>query len=365
MGPTLNRSDRERSPNSDWAEVSLFAPVAGAVAIAIGVAVLARMTLPSFGSLGKVAFVGILGVVAGTGVAIYMPKAFVHDRDSDPGGWARAASLWIANARRLSFTVIVGVATAGVIFTSLIIGSSIVQGSQNRSDLPPISVSVERPSLDGPGSPDKIIYGLGSDDPVVRAGSASLLGSLANSNQYDRASAQSTLITFITVRGGLSCSTRADPIHESPDISAAIASLESFGGTRRMFAPRIRLDGAVMNSQDFSDGYFAGASFRRAVLSGANLSRAKFPGFESCTSSLERADLSKANLTGAEFFGTNLRGVEFGSANLTDARLQYVCLAGANLSSANLANAVFYRALDDENTKWPQNQRPPGVVDRC
>jgi uncharacterized protein YjbI with pentapeptide repeats len=144
-------------------------------------------------------------------------------------------------------------------------------------------------------------------------------------------------------------------------------------------------DGAQMAFADLQTGttdarsLFGSASFRKAVLTGAQLQGGSFV----------RADFSDADLRGANLYGADLTGAVLVNARMQGADLNFAMLTGANLvgarleafrgdiqlravdglrygphggattmCGANLTGAALVDAVYDENTRWPAGFNP-------
>ncbi|MFJ9352459.1 pentapeptide repeat-containing protein [Streptomyces sp. NPDC101237] len=126
------------------------------------------------------------------------------------------------------------------------------------------------------------------------------------------------------------------PDEPAADVQAALTALTR-AESRPHVDPREQLDLRGL--------HLAGARFREADLTDANLMRATLTNADLAGATLTRASLRGAILTNADLNEATLTGAHLRGANLTDVSLYEATLTNANLCGADLAGAVLTRAI--------------------
>jgi uncharacterized protein YjbI with pentapeptide repeats len=98
--------------------------------------------------------------------------------------------------------------------------------------------------------------------------------------------------------------------------------------------------------------------FWKSDLSNAQLMNSKFVMAEFTEAILYQADLSNSILWHSDFIGSNLSEAILNGCDVRGAKFDYADLSGADMRCTNLQDAIFTRAIYDENTKWTVNFDP-------
>jgi uncharacterized protein YjbI with pentapeptide repeats len=117
-----------------------------------------------------------------------------------------------------------------------------------------------------------------------------------------------------------------------------------------------RMEGAVLDGEDFHETMMAGVRLRKAKLKKANLRMAMLAGAD-----LRQADLEHADLHDAMLLGANLSGANLMHANLDGAMLFGATLEGTRIERANFRNALVSQDQIDDACGRPE-ALPFGLV---
>jgi hypothetical protein len=184
--------------------------------------------------------------------------------------------------------------------------------------------------------------GLGGREIQIRVGAIYTLERHARDRPSDQGPIVQTLAAFVRERcpapvpklvAGVYKNPPPEAIYVTPatDIQAAVTVL---GRRLRANDPpgtRLSLASVNLSGYDFSNGDFAGTSFRGAYLCASNFAGAK----------LMRADFQLAMLESADFYNAKAAEASFSAAYCGQARFAHSDLGGASFVESDLRQADF------------------------